>query len=70
MLYQKFSSIPVVVENSYSDPDLIEPETPLTLTSHPGVKKIYNQGLSEVIRKNYATAITVFENFNSHLKMI
>ena len=32
---------------------------------HPGVKKIYNQGMTAVIQKNHHQAILVFENFTT-----
>jgi TolA-binding protein len=52
-------------ENNFSDPDLVPPENPFILIRHPGVKKIYNQGMTAVIQKNHPQAILVFENFNS-----
>ena len=50
-------------ENNFSDPDLDTPEDPFILIRHPGVKKIYNQGMTAVIKKNHEQAIQVFENF-------
>ena len=50
-------------ENNFSDPDLDSPEDPFILIRHPGVKKIYNQGMTAVIKKNHEQAIQVFENF-------
>ena len=49
--------------SSFSDPDLNTPENPLILIRHPGVKKIYNQGMTALIQKNHLQAIRVFENF-------
>ena len=51
------------IENNFSDPDLDPPEDPFILIRHPGVKKIYNQGMTAVIKKNHEQAIQVFENF-------
>jgi len=50
-------------ENFFSDPDLNPPEDPFILIRHPGVKKIYNQGMTAVIKKNHEQAIQVFKNF-------
>jgi len=50
-------------ENNFSDPDLAPPEDPFILIRHPGVKKIYNQGMTAVIKKNHKQAIQVFKNF-------
>ena len=50
-------------QNSFSDPDLNFPEDPFILIRHPGVKKIYNQGMTAIIQKNHDQAIMVFENF-------
>jgi len=50
-------------ENNISDPDLDPPEDPFILIRHPGVKKIYNQGMTAVIKKNHQKAIQVFKNF-------
>ena len=49
--------------NNYSDPDLDPPDDPFILIRHPGVKKIYNQGMTAIIKKNHEQAIQVFENF-------
>ena len=59
---------PVVVskeskEPQFEDPDLTEPENPVILIRHPGVKKIYNQGMNEVIQRQYESAIRIFENY-------
>ena len=51
------------IENNLSDPNLDPPEDPFILIRHPGVKKIYNQGMTAVIKKNHEQAIQVFENF-------
>ena len=51
------------IENNFSDPNLDPPEDPFILIRHPGVKKIYNQGMTAVIKKNHEQAIQVFENF-------
>jgi len=50
-------------ENNFADPDLDPPEDPFILIRHPGVKKIYNQGMTAVIKKNHEQAIKVFKNF-------
>ncbi len=50
-------------KNNFSDPDLDPPEDPFILIRHPGVKKIYNQGMTAIIKKNHEQAIKVFENF-------
>ena len=50
-------------ENNFSDPDLDPPDDPFILIRHPGVKKIYNQGMTAIIKKNHKQAIQVFENF-------
>ena len=50
-------------ENNFSDPDLNPPDDPFILIRHPGVKKIYNQGMTAIIKKNHKQAIQVFENF-------
>ncbi|HIA56321.1 MAG TPA: tetratricopeptide repeat protein [Candidatus Lambdaproteobacteria bacterium] len=50
-------------KDSFSDPDLNPPEDPFILIRHPGVKKIYNQGMTAVIQKDHPQAILVFENF-------
>ena len=50
-------------ENNFSDPDLDPPDDPFILIRHPGVKKIYNQGMTAIIKKNHEQAIKVFENF-------
>ena len=52
-------------QNSFSDPDLVPPYDTFILIRHPGVKKIYNQGMTAVIQKNHPQAILVFENFTS-----
>ena len=49
--------------NIFSDPDLTPPEEPLILIRHPGVKKIYNQGMTALIQKNHLHAISLFKNF-------
>ena len=50
-------------QSDFSDPDLVPPEDPFILIRHPGVKKIYNQGMTAVIQKNHSQAILVFKNF-------
>ena len=50
-------------ENNFSDPDLDPPDDPFILIRHPGVKKIYNQGMTAIIKKNHEQAIQIFENF-------
>ena len=50
-------------KDSFSDPDLNPPDDPFILIRHPGVKKIYNQGMTAVIQKDHPQAILVFENF-------
>ena len=54
---------PEVTKNGFSDPDLNPPDDPFILIRHPGVKKIYNQGMTAIIQKNHDQAILVFENF-------
>ena len=59
---------PVVVSKEskgpeFEDPDLSEPENPVILIRHPGVKKIYNQGMNEVIQRQHESAIRIFENY-------
>ena len=59
---------PVVVskdskEHEFEDSDLSEPENPVILIRHPGVKKIYNQGMNEVIQRQHESAIRIFENY-------
>jgi len=50
-------------QKDYFDPDLNIPEAPFILIRHPGVKKIYNQGMTAVIQKNHEQAILIFKNF-------
>jgi len=50
-------------EPEFEDPDLSEPENPVILIRHPGVKKIYNQGMNEVIQRQHESAIRIFENY-------
>ena len=50
-------------EPEFEDPDLSEPENPVILIRHPGVKKIYNQGMNEVIQRQHKSAIRIFENY-------
>ena len=50
-------------EQEFEDPDLSEPENPVILIRHPGVKKIYNQGMNEVIQRKHEKAIRIFENY-------
>ena len=50
-------------ENNFSDPDLDPPDDPFILIRHPEIKKIYNQGMTAIIKKNHKQAIQVFENF-------
>ena len=49
--------------SDFVDPDLNSPEAPLILIRHPGVKKIYNQGMTALIQKKHSQAILIFENF-------
>ncbi len=53
------------IGNDYSDPDLVPPVDPFILIRHPGVKKIYNQGMTAIIQKDHKQAILVFESFTS-----
>lgn len=46
----------------FSDPDLEEPQEPLILQRKPGVKRLYNQGMSAVIQQSYSDAIQVFQS--------
>ncbi|MDP6383268.1 MAG: tetratricopeptide repeat protein, partial [SAR324 cluster bacterium] len=52
-----------IKEPEFEDPDLSEPENPVILIRHPGVKKIYNQGMNEVIQRQHESAIRIFENY-------
>ena len=52
-------------QSAFSDPDLVPPQDPFILIRHPGVKKIYNQGMTAVIQKDHSQAILVFENFTN-----
>ena len=59
----------VVVENelnpveTFEDPDLKGPAKPLALQRRPGIKKLYNQGMSAFIQGDYPAAVDVFEGF-------
>ena len=59
----------VVVENElntaeiFEDPDLSEPIQPLALQRRPGIKKLYNQGMSAFIQGDFPEAVDVFEGF-------
>ena len=59
----------VIVENklntveTFEDPDLKGPVQPLALQRRPGIKKLYNQGMSAFIKGDYAAALNVFEGF-------
>ena len=59
----------VVVENklntveTFEDPDLNGPVEPLALQRRPGIKKLYNQGMSAFIQGDYPAAVDVFEGF-------
>ena len=59
----------VVIENElntteiFQDPDLNEPIQPLALQRRPGIKKLYNQGMSAFIQGDYPEAVNVFEGF-------
>ena len=55
--------VTVGTENNFSDPDLDPPDDPFILIRNPGVKKMYNQGMTAIIEKNHEQAIQVFENF-------
>jgi len=59
----KINAIIEGAENNFSDPDLDPPDDPFILIRNPGVKKIYNQGMTAIIKKNHEEAIQVFENF-------
>ena len=61
--FQGSGIAPEVAKNGFSDPDLNPPDDPFILIRHPGVKKIYNQGMTAIIQKNHDQAILVFENF-------
>jgi len=58
-----------VVENelnpveTFEDPDLKGPAEPLALQRRPGIKKLYNQGMSAFIQGDYPAAVDVFEGF-------
>ena len=62
---QRSSLVTDTSQNAFSDLDLVPPHDPFILIRHPGVKKIYNQGMTAVIQKNHPQAILVFENFTS-----
>ena len=57
-----------VVENelntveTFEDPDLNGPAEPLA-QQRPGIKKLYNQGMSAFIQGDYPEAVDVFEGF-------
>ena len=59
----------LVVENelnnveTFEDPDLSGPAEPLALQRRPGIKKLYNQGMSAFIQGDYPEAVDVFEGF-------
>ena len=59
----------VVVENelnpveTFEDLDLKGPAEPLALQRRPGIKKLYNQGMSAFIQGDYPAAVDVFEGF-------
>ena len=59
----------VVVENelntveTFEDPDLNGPAEPLALQRRPGIKKLYNQGMSAFIQGDYPAAVDVFKGF-------
>ena len=47
----------------FEDPDLNRPIEPLALQRRPGIKKLYNQGMSTFIQGDYPEAVDIFENF-------
>ncbi|MDG2198232.1 MAG: tetratricopeptide repeat protein [SAR324 cluster bacterium] len=47
----------------FEDLDLNEPVQPLALQRRPGIKKLYNQGMSAFIQGDYPEAVDVFEGF-------
>ena len=47
----------------FEDLDLNEPIQPLALQRRPGIKKLYNQGMSAFIQGDYPEAVDVFEGF-------
>jgi tol-pal system protein YbgF len=59
----------VVVDNElntaeiFEDPDLNKPIRPMALQRRPGIKKLYNQGMSAFIQGDYPEAVDVFEGF-------
>ena len=59
----------VIVENklntveTFEDPDLKGPVQPMALQRRPGIKKLYNQGMSAFIKGDYPAAVDVFEGF-------
>ena len=67
MVSSESSQFPVSEKDSnmsiFFDPDLKPPDNPVILIRHPGVKKIYNQGMTALIQKDHLMAIRVFENF-------
>ena len=48
---------------TFEDPDLNGPFEPLALQRRPGIKKLYNQGMSAFIQGDYPEAVDVFEGF-------
>ena len=47
----------------FDDPVLNESSSPRVLKRNPGVKRLYNQGMSALIQRNYVDAIQSFKNF-------
>ena len=47
----------------FEDPDLNRPTEPLALQRRPGIKKLYNQGMSTFIQGDYPEAVDIFESF-------
>ena len=47
----------------FDDPDLQEPSDPIVLKRHPGVKKLYNEGMLALTQHQYAKAIKILQSF-------
>ena len=52
-----------VVKKPFDDPDLQEPSDPIVLKRHPGVKKLYNEGMLALTQHQYAKAIKILQSF-------
>lgn len=52
-----------MVKKPFDDPDLQEPSDPIVLKRHPGVKKLYNEGMLALTQHQYAKAIKILQSF-------